>query len=379
MKRFWQKPTIKKYTSLVILVFVLKAYPSPNVNPDTQNFSDLVAGLAGIKVSGEWYLTYENGENDQKHFNEFAVQRGYINIQKTFNSNVAARMTPNISVDREGDGIGDLKMRLKYCYLKYGFKSIGLLTKPYFEFGLIHRPLLDFEQKINPYRVQGHMYLERVGIVNSGDYGLLFVSLLGGEIKENYKKNVNKNFPGKFGSIAIGIYNGGGYHAIEENTNKTVEARLSLRPWPQFIPGLQISYNGIIGKGNTELAPDWDLSSGFVTYENSFLVLSGTYFQGSGNYKGKAINKSGQSLDQEGYSFFCDYTLPLQKISIFGRYDFFDNNINIKDPKLERKIIGFTYHLVDGCKFLIDYDFAQYENSSAVKDSKIQTAIEVKF
>lgn len=62
-------------------------------------------------------------------------------------------------------------------------------------------------------------------------------------------------FCSKYGTFSIGIYNGGGYHAMEENTNKTVESRLTFRPFPQTIPGLQFSYNMIYGKGNTSLNP----------------------------------------------------------------------------------------------------------------------------
>lgn len=375
MKRFWQTPYF--VTCIIISIFTITE--NTNADADNQNFQDLVAGLTGIKVSGEWYLTFENGENNGTEFNEFAVQRGYINIHKTFNSYASARITPDISVDREGDGIGDLEMRLKYCYFKFRFNSFGFFTKPYFEFGLVHRPCLDFEQRINPYRIQGTMFLERNSVLNSGDYGLLFVSLLGGEINKKYKENVNKSFPGKYGSFAIGINNGGGYHSIEENENKTIEARFTLRPVPQYLPGLQFTYNSVVGKGNTILAPDWNLNSGFISYENSFLILTGTYFQGAGNYKGKAIDNRGRPLDQQGYSFFCDYTFPRDRVSLFARYDNFSYDLNVVSHNLERKIIGLSFHAFPGCKFLIDYDFAFFENPSLTQDSKIQTAIEVKF
>jgi hypothetical protein len=48
------------------------------------------------------------------------------------------------------------------------------------------------------------MFLERNGILNSADYGICFLGLLGGEMDEDYKKNVNKNHAGKYGSFAIG-------------------------------------------------------------------------------------------------------------------------------------------------------------------------------
>ena len=377
MKRFWQKPFVA-LCAFTLFTLVPQLFAADTNDPDLA-LSDIVAGITGIKVGGQWFLTFENGKEGGNNFNEFAIQRGYIIINKTFNSKVSARITPDISVDQEGDGIGDLEMRLKYCFLKYGFEDFGFITKPYFELGLVHRPWLDFEQKINPYRVQGKMFLERQGIFNSGDYGVLFAALLGGEMDSDYKHNVNKNYPGKFGSFAIGILNGGGYHGVEANENKTIESRLSIRPLPEILPGLQFSYTGVIGKGNTIAAPNWRFNSGFISYETRKFVATGMVYKGTGDYRGIAINEKGIPLDQKGYSIFGNIKLPGDKFSIFGRHDFFNMNTEIDNSDVKTKIVGLTYFLIQGCKFIIDYDFSDYSELPDYKESKIQTAIEVKF
>ncbi|MBD3386725.1 hypothetical protein GF407_17615 [candidate division KSB1 bacterium] len=92
---------------------------------------------------------------------------------------MSGRITPDISVDREGDGEGDLEMRLKYCYIDFKLPDFYLFTIPAIEFGLVHRPWLHYEDKINGYRAQGTMFLERNNIINSGDYGVTFTALLG--------------------------------------------------------------------------------------------------------------------------------------------------------------------------------------------------------
>lgn len=378
MKRFWQKPYLIMYT-LFAFAFVSTDVIAASTDNMDKTISDIVSGITGIKVAGQWFLTYENGQDGDSNFNEFAIQRGYINIYKTFNSKISARITPDISVDQEGDGAGDLEMRLKYCFLKYGFDDFGIITKPYFELGLVHRPWLDFEQKINPYRVQGKMFLERHGIFNSGDYGVLFATLLGGEMNSDYKRNVNKKYPGKYGSLAIGIFNGGGYHGIEVNENKTLEGRLSIRPFPKILPGLQFSYTGVLGKGNTIAAPNWRFNSGFVSYETHKFVATGMVYKGKGDYRGIAINAKGIPFDQEGYSIFGDVKLPGNKFSIFGRHDFFNMNTEIDNSDVKTKIVGLTYYLIQDCKFIIDYDFSDYSDLPKYKESKIQTAIEVKF
>jgi hypothetical protein len=112
MKRFWQKPCVA-----ACVIFAIVSNPSAMAaHPDYSEMTiqDLMAGLTGIKVSGQYFLTYEYGKKGETGFNQFAIQRGYISVFKAFNSNISARITPDISVDQEGDGIGDLEMRLKY-------------------------------------------------------------------------------------------------------------------------------------------------------------------------------------------------------------------------------------------------------------------------
>ena len=61
----------------------------------------------------------------------------------------------------EGDDAGNIEMRLKYMYLKMKMDQFDFLPSSYFEFGMVHRPWLDFEESINGFRMQGTMFLER--------------------------------------------------------------------------------------------------------------------------------------------------------------------------------------------------------------------------
>lgn len=118
-------------------------------------------------------------------------------------------------------------------------------------------PWLDYEEHVNWYRCQDTIFIERNSTFNSADFGLTFVSLLGGEMSEEYQRKVNNKYPSRYGSMAFGVYNGGGYHASEKNENKVLEGRLTVRvrPLPDIIPGFQLSYFGITGKGNKEEEP----------------------------------------------------------------------------------------------------------------------------
>ncbi|MCF8241242.1 MAG: hypothetical protein K9J16_07635 [Melioribacteraceae bacterium] len=333
----------------------------------------------GLTFSGQYFLAYQTGKSSGNSFNEFLLKRGYVTLGKKFSNNVSARITQDISVDRDGDGKGDIEIRLKYGYIKYKFDDITFFTNSFVEFGLVHRPWLDFEQKINIYRVQGSMFLERNDILSSADYGLFVSTLFGGEINQEYQDEVNSSYPGKYGSLSFGIYNGGGYHAIEENQNKLLEYRLSLRPIPELFPGLQLSYFGAFGKGNTSFSPDFNFKAGYVSMEHKFFILAGTYYNGTGNEPGDAVDLAGEAYKQNGYSIFGEAKFFEGSFSLFGRYDFFRHNLTGWNFDSKRIIAGAAYHFLKNNKIILDYDTNKLPNTVASDNSVFEVAIELRY
>ncbi len=328
-----------------------------------------------VEISGQWFLSYLAGETEGEDVNKFYAHRGYLNFKPIFSKTLSARITPDIKID----DTGDVKVRLKYLYMNFSLPSNEFFTKPYIEFGLVHRPWLDFEEHIDNYRMQGTMFLERNHLFNSADFGVTLVTLFGGEVDKTYQREVSKKYPGRYGSAAVGIYNGGGYHAPENNTSKVIEGRFTLRPFPDDLPGLQLSYFGIFGKGNTETEPDWMLNTAFLSYEHARFILAGTFYTGSGNSKGNAVDINGNSLDQNGYSLFGEYKIPDSKFSMIGRYDIFDPNTDVDDNNVERTIIGLAYHFQGKQKALIDYDYAKDKATDEKINSLVKFTIEVHF
>ncbi len=335
--------------------------------------------VGNVKIGGVWYLSYQNGQNkggvDGEDFNKFTVKRGYINFKTEFTEWFSARVTPDV----HQDDTGDFKVRMKYIYGKFHLPDFVFLTKPDVEWGLVHIPWLDFEEHINYYRLQDTMFIERNGTFNSADVGLTFFSLLGGEVSKEYQKKVSKKYPGRYGSFAVGVYNGGGYHAEENNENKAVEGRLTIRPLPDSFPGLQISYFGIAGKGNTADEPDFTVNMGYFSYESEIFVLASTYYDGEGNQKGTAIDSGGESLERDGYSVFGELKIPNSEFALMGRYDFFDPDDNTDDDENTRYIVGVARKILGHHKVLLDYDQVSYEDESKENESRVQLTLEVHF
>ena len=132
------------------------------------------------------------------------------------------------------------------------------------------------------------------------------------------------HYDGRYGSWHVGVYNGTGYHAVEVNPNKPVEYRVTLRPLPDKLPGLQATYFGLYGKGNNtsvssfgtpffSYSPDWVINMGYLSYQHPWFLLSAQIIAAKGNQAGNwttVPNNPGQSHRPEG-------RLPLDPV-IFG-------------------------------------------------------------
>ncbi|MDY6861436.1 MAG: hypothetical protein SV062_00435 [Thermodesulfobacteriota bacterium] len=363
--------------------------------------SKIPASLKGLKIGALWYLDYKAGEEDDDSYNGFSITRGYLDIKKELTPWLSLRFTPDIK--RKSDG--DLEMRIKYLYARIHFPDIGgLLTENFVEIGQIHMPWLDFEEHINPYRCQGTMFLERNHMFNSADQGIALFGYFGGEMNEDFQKNVNHHYAGYYGSYSLGVFNGGGYHAGENNNNKTVEGRVTLRPFPELLPGLQISYFGIYGKGNlkedeeyyfrgTFLAssnikrqlsslPKWWANTAYISYEAPFYSLAFQYGHVKGSQKGLYKYDDKNVVDERqkrGFSVFAMVRVPqYEQFRIWGRYDIWDPDTSNSSDIERRSIFGISYDLYKENMLLFAYENTSYDEKSP-DDSFFQTVFQVKF
>ena len=346
----------------------------------------LPAALKAFHPIGLFYISYQAGRQyagtpgETSAYNSFQLKRGYFGADVDVTSYLTARFVTDIT----SDSAGDFKTRMKYLYGKFHWKGNDAITAPYMEFGLAHMPWLDFEEAINGFRMQDTMFLERNGIFNSADVGVLFGSDIGGSMSSDYKKKVNSHYAGKFGSWQVGIYNGGGYHAAEKNKNKVVEGRISIRPAPSVVPGLQFSAFGVVGKGNVAMnPPDWKVFDGMVSYESERFTFTGQGFVGTGNQNGTAVNADGTSADQKGFSVFAAVHFPLPndrgKISVIGRADEMNSNTAVYNDIKRTYIAGVAWHFYKSNTWLFDFQRTNHSFSSIPGENRVQATLQVGF
>ncbi|MDP2753846.1 MAG: hypothetical protein Q8P40_05590 [Nitrospirota bacterium] len=384
-----KKRLLAVIAGLCCLIFFAGTAFAAEEEVSQKDIESVVKALKGFKFGLLWYLSYMNGEGkdvggsagDGIDRNRFAVKRGYFRATKEFMPWFDSHITLDVTQTSIKDSsLSDsIQVRIKYLYGKFKLPDIGFLTKPNFEVGVVHMPWLDFEENLNFYRCQDTMFIERNGIFNSADVGVTFTSLLSGEMPKEYQGQVNSHYAGRYGSVQAGIYNGGGYAASEKNKNKVLEGRLTLRPLPDVVPGLQLTYFGTTGKGNTDPEVNWTTNLAFGSFESEPIVLTGQYYCGKGQQNGA------NETEKDGYSFFTELKLynmfkdPMNRFSVIGRYDHFDPDTNNKDDENIRYIAGLAYYLDKPHKnmILLDYDTVNYKQTGKKDDKRVQLTLQV--
>ena len=349
------------FSSLVFVAILVTSGPvrADDAQQADESSSKWTEAWSMVKVGALWYLSYGWGESQAGAFNGARVERGYLTVK----FEPVKWFTPRITIDTHQDDDGNWMARLKYVYGKFRLPvESAWLTNPGVEFGLVHTPWLDFEEHTNLYRMQGTMFMERNKLFNSADLGVTIGGLLGSRLDKDYRDRVNPKYPGKYGSFALGLYNGGGYHASENNQNKVFQSRLSLRPLGMIFPGLQFSYLFIFGKGNTEAEPKYLVHDLMASYEHEYFVLTAQFATGQGNQKGDMIDADGKALDFRGFSVFGELKLPWILSSIIGRYDYWDWDLTDESISTKRFIGGYAFHFLKHNFVLVGFDGVTYSD-----------------
>jgi hypothetical protein len=159
----------------------------------------------------------KDADGNLVHSNAFNVGRAYVNVTGNLGHWVSFRVTPDVTRE-SGTGSslsGSLTYRLKYAFGQVNFDDF-LPHGSWARVGMQQTPYVDFMENIYRYRFQGTVFSEREGLLSSSDFGV----------------SGHLNFPGNYGDIHLGVYNGDTYTRAEPNDQKAFQVRGTLRPLP---------------------------------------------------------------------------------------------------------------------------------------------------
>lgn len=189
-----------------------------------------------VKVGGTIFLDYTytdeptttDVDGNTIHPESFNVGRAYLNITGNLSHRIAFRITPDIArLTGGGTSLdGSLAIRLKYAYAQFNLDE-AWSKGSWVRLGQQQTPFVDFMENVYRYRFQGTIFVDREGFLSSSDVGL----------------STHYNFPGNYGDVHLGYYNGDTYAKAEANDQKAIQGRVSFRPVPMagVLKGLRIT------------------------------------------------------------------------------------------------------------------------------------------
>ncbi len=320
-----------------------------------------------LKFNGVHYLGFTSSKEDgADRESNFETRRNYFQVKAYFNKKDYMRLTLDSFQETKGSNKdkGSWLTRVKYAYLYLD----EVLPYTGVEMGQVHRPWIDYEEHHGWwFRSVSKVFVESgygAHLINSADLGLNFKTKLA-------------HF-----SSEIGVFNGEGYHDIENGEGLSTEARLTYHVLPTGDQGrkqtkdyFDISYFGIKSlednkRGNT----DFTMNGLHVVYNTKQFLVAGQYV--------KADNGSNDIFEGDGYSLNFEYR-PMEKIWFIGRYDDWDQAIASNGGGDRRHyLLGAVYNLYKQVRFIAnvrntDYDESDSLNAGIKDETQLMLTAEV--
>ncbi|HJT17509.1 MAG TPA: hypothetical protein VJ853_08985 [Thermoanaerobaculia bacterium] len=264
----------------------------------------------------------KDSDNNTIHNSAFNVSRAYVNLFGNLNHWINFRITPDIARETgTGSSLnGSLTFRLKYAFAQFNLDD-WTTHGSWIRAGINQTPLVDYEEGIYRYRFQGTTFTEREGYLTSSDAG----------ISGHYV------FPGNYGDVHAGYYNGEGYSHTETNNEKAFQIRASLRPMPLggIWKGLRLT--AFIDDDHYVSSAKRTRLVGQVTFESSHFNAGLDAIDAKDQ---TSVSKS--DVEGKGWSVWLNPRLTNGWEALL-RHDDTKPNHNISSQKHKRDIVGIAY------------------------------------
>ncbi len=279
----------------------------------------------------------------------FNVSRAYVNIFGSISHLIAFRVTPDITRETltapAGTSLstnGSYEVRLKYAFGQINLDD-WVEKGSWVRLGLQQTPLIDYSENVYRYRFQGAIFVDREGYLTSSDSGL----------------SSRFAFPGNYGDVHFGYYNGEGYSKAETNNEKAVQIRATLRPAP-MVPGFKgLRITAFYDKDSPISGGKRDRAVGQVTFEHPRVNAGVDYLDASDQASGSVVD-----VKSSGWSAWVTPKLG-KGWELLLRYDDLEPDKSL-DERKKRTIAGPAYwfpaqHGVVSA-LLLDFEQVRYDH-----------------
>jgi hypothetical protein len=258
------------------------------------------------------FLQYDAELHESNGYNAFDVTRGYLNILARLTDRVHVRFTPDVRPTTDASLNQNLALRLEYASLDAKV-SDGVSIM----FGLHETPWLTFEESVNRYRVIGPFFAERLELIPGP-------TDLGASVKATRGRT----------EVHVGVYNGEGYGRAEIDKYKSVDGRVTLRPFAEDSAVGNVSISGFYQYGWYAKDRPRNVAIVMGSYEVPQVVLTAQYLSATDN---PFIAKD---VERRGLSFFGEGRQGPTGWAAVGGVDFFDPDASNDSDSRRRYVFG---------------------------------------
>lgn len=287
--------------------------------------------------------TTTDADGNTIHNSSFNVTRAYINVLGKLNHRIEYRITPDIVRETGGSTGTGSSLAGSYTFrLKYAFGQFDLddwTTKgSWVRLGLNQTPWIDYAEGIYRYRFQGPTFVDREGLFPSSDSGI----------------SGHWNFPGNYGDVHAGFYNGEGYSHAETNNEKAFQIRGTVRPLPLGGPLKGLRLSAFADQDHYTQDAKRTRYLGQVSFEHPLVNAAFEYVTA----RDQTLNTKPE-VDANGWSVWATPKFGTTGWEMLLRHDYFKPNKSV-DSRRTRNIAGIAYwfqHLKGvQSALMIDYD-----------------------
>ena len=322
----------------------LEKQDSAKLNRKFEKATLVKSKLPILKFSGKHYLGFVSSDDKGE---KFETRRNYLQVKGYFNEESkdyfritldTHQITDSYFVDEEGnkfgkDTYGTWDVRLKYAYLYLD----EILPYTGVEIGQAHRPWIDYEEHGGwNYRSISKVMVEDSNaghLTNSADLGI------------NFKTKT------EYFSSELGIFNGEGYHNIEDGEGLSAEWRFTghlfgggTHKRKKSSTYADVSFFGQMNAdSNKHKNEDLDWYGIHAVYNQPEFLISTQYI---------ATESANVNYAGEGYSINGEFRL-MEDWNIIGRFDSWEMDEDALTK--ERTIAGVAYKYNKYVEFIVNY------------------------
>ena len=325
------------------------------------------ADTPSIKVGVTLFADYtinqqpkiEDADGNDVTLSAFQITRSYINVTGNISKHVAFRVTPDITRETGvGSSLsGSYTFRLKYAYAQLNLDDF-LTAGSYARLGMQPTPWIGFIDEVYRYRFQGPLFEDREGFLASADTGATF----------------RYSFPGSYGDVHAGFYNGETYTRQEVNDQKALQIRGTLRPVPAHAVLRGLRFTAFYDKDAYVKDADRNRAIVAVTFEHPRVNAGFDYLRA----RDQNASASRTPVEARGWSTWITPKIARGWEGLL-RFDHLKPNKTVTARKQKRTIAGVAYWFPRqgnvATALLFDVDHTTFDAFSPARETQRKIAL----